>query len=78
MLLMQAIRGIHTFRRVEGMVARPAKGSLQHQVRFSRAFSLFKNFYLLIFGCADFVVGWAFSRCWVGATLQLWCLGFSL
>ena len=72
MLLMQAIRGIHTFGRVEGMVVRQANGSLQHQVRLSRAFSLFfKNFILFTYFwlCWLFVVGWTFSSCWVGATL---------
>ena len=84
MLLMQAIRGIHTFGRVEGMVVRQANGSLQHQVRLSRAFSFLKLLlYLLIFGCAGSlllgglspVVGWGLlSSCGAWASH---CSGFS-
>ena len=71
MLLMQAIRGIHTFGRVEGMVVRQANGSLQHQVRLSRAFSLFfKNFIYLFLAVLALC-------CWVGF-LQLLGGGYSL
>ena len=60
MLLMQAIRGTHTFGRDEGMVVRQANGSLQHQVRFSRAFSLFcLNFIFLFLAMLGLC-------CWVG------------